>query len=148
MVWVHWVWAQLDPLDAQGTGAVVLGLKGIGAAQLHRVPLGQVGDNVLEAVEGDRVPDPGRERKPRKAITRARRNALWRTRNLLVNRRMNPADEGCIKRGLSEMYWYYRKMIEDDGKEMVEIIWKRRDWHSLFRDGSPEERNDDNNNSD
>lgn len=34
---------------------------------------------------------------------------------------------------LSEMYWYYRKTDEDNGKEMVDLIRKREDWHKHFR---------------
>lgn len=50
-----------------------------------------------------------------------------------------------IKMGLSEMYQYYRKTVADDGQEMVDIIWKRGDWHRLFRDEPSEDSNDDNN---
>ncbi|KYO22055.1 hypothetical protein Y1Q_0000676 [Alligator mississippiensis] len=57
------------------------------------------------------------------------RYALWKARNLLINRHLDLTVEDCIKMGLSEMYWYYRKTAEDNTKVTADLIWWRRDWH-------------------
>ena len=42
ILWASPLWRDLDPLDAYALGTVVFWLEDIGAAQLHRVTLGQV----------------------------------------------------------------------------------------------------------
>ncbi|KYO38015.1 hypothetical protein Y1Q_0019490 [Alligator mississippiensis] len=68
------------------------------------------------------------------------RYALWKAKNLLTNRHLDHTVKDCIEIGLTEMYQYYRKTEENDGKEMADFIWKRGDWHRLFR-GKPSKEN-------
>ncbi|KYO44733.1 hypothetical protein Y1Q_0016846 [Alligator mississippiensis] len=68
--------------------------------------------------------------------------ALWKARNLLINRHADPTVEDCTKMGLSEMYWWYHTKTEkDNGEETVDLIWKRGDWHRLLRGKYSEENN-------
>ncbi|KYO47438.1 hypothetical protein Y1Q_0001233 [Alligator mississippiensis] len=74
--------------------------------------------------------------------------ASWKAMNLLTNKRSGSTVEDCIKMGLSEVYWYYRKTEEGDGKELVGLIWKRWDWHRFFRGKASKENNKEDNSKD
>ncbi|KYO25191.1 hypothetical protein Y1Q_0001807 [Alligator mississippiensis] len=76
------------------------------------------------------------------------RNALWKTRNLLIYKHTNLSVKDCVRMGLSEIQLYYKKSVEDDGKEMLKIIWKRGDWHRLFKSKTPKEDNNNDDNDD
>ncbi|KYO17339.1 hypothetical protein Y1Q_0011830 [Alligator mississippiensis] len=68
--------------------------------------------------------------------------ALFQTRNLLAYKHMNLSVDDCVRMGLREMQLYYKKSNEDDREEIAQIIWKRADWHRLFKSKTP--KRDDN----
>lgn len=67
------------------------------------------------------------------------RNALQKTRNLIMYKHMNLPVKDSIKMRVSELQLYYKKMEGEDEEKMVEKLWKEKEWHRLFR-GRPSKK--------
>lgn len=64
------------------------------------------------------------------------KNALWKTRSLLLCNNVYIMVEYCLRLGLSELQLYFGKTEMEEGEKETEELWKRNRWLMLFHDTS------------